>query len=228
VFPDGDALAGGWYKSPVDGSVAPVLAQVSCDQAPRVLGFGFGASPDDPGGWITAVAANATNDAWVAAASDQVNAFPSPSPTPHLYHLIDTDAPLASAGDDKETRPLVVQTEPTIFVIGPAVVVPPPPPATTKVKRSRRTRRIKLRSPIYAVQTPRLARSAAGTFSLYFRFKVRAKVTIGIEALRGRQVVSFSGFKTFRGNTGELVLRLDIKRWPTSLKFVLPKKAGKR
>jgi hypothetical protein len=229
VVPGGDALAGGWYKSPGGGGVAPVLAQVSCDQAPLVLGFGLGGSADDPGGWITAVAANATNDAWVAGASAQVNAFPDVSPTPHLYHLIDTDAPLAPTGDDNESRPLVVQSEPTIFVIGPAVVVPPRPPATTVIKRiERKTKRVKVPSPIYAMQRPTLVRSSKETFLLYFRFKVRAKVTIGIEALRGRRIVSSSGFKTFRGKTGELVLKLNVKRWPTSLKFVLPKGPGKK
>ena len=53
-------------------------------------------------------------------------------------------------------------------------------------------------------------------------------MTIGIEALRKGKVVSKSGFKTFRGKTGELVLQLDVKEWPTSLKFIFPKKGGQK
>lgn len=232
VLPNGTALAGGSLHSPTE---EPVLAQVSCDQPPRLLRFGVadpttGAITDvDPGGWVTAVAANAMNDAWAAATSSAGanSSTGTTAPTPHLYHLTDGGPPLAPAGDDNESRPQVVQAEPTIFVIAPTVVIPPPPPPTvTTQPGTSTTRKVKVPPPIYAIQRPKLVRGPRGTYALVIRFKVRAKVTIGIEGLRRGKVVTSSGLKTFRGKTGKLVLKVNRKRWPTSLKFIFPKNQG--
>ena len=173
------------------------------------------------------MAANASNDEW-AAASDSASSNP-PSPVPHLYHLTNTATPDAPAGDDIESRPVVTQTEPTIFVFAPPVVIPPAPvPAPAPTPGKTTIKHVKARPPIYAIQPPKLARISTGRFSLYIRFKVRSKVTIGLEALRRGKVVSRSGFKTFRGKTGELVLALDANQWPTSLKFIFPRKRGQK
>jgi hypothetical protein len=239
VLPSGDALAGGQYQiagtavsSPV--FLQPVLAELSCDpaDAPRLLSFGSGGlAVDDLGGWISAVAANASNDEWAAATTSQPalpTTPPTPAPPPHLYHWTDTDAPLAPAGDNVESRPTVTQVEPTIFVFAPPVVIPPPPAQPAPIAGKTTIKHVTAKPPIYAIQPPKLARTSTRTFLLSISFKVRLKVTIGIEALRKGQVVSKSGFKTFRGKTGELVLQLDVKEWPTSLKFIFPKKGGQK
>jgi hypothetical protein len=229
VLPNGDALAGGQYGSAGTFQV-PVLAEVSCDpnQQARTLSFGSGGlAADDPAGWVTAVAANAVNDEWAATATAQFNANP-PSPRPHLYHLTDTETPLAPAGDDMESRPIATQIEATIFQFAPPVVIPPPPAAPAPQPGKTTITRVKARPPIYAVQPPKLARISSARFSLSIRFKVRSKVTIGLEALSSGKVVSKSGLKTFRGKRGELVLALDVNEWPTSLKFVFPKKRGQK
>jgi hypothetical protein len=233
VLPTGAALVGGWELTPQSGAV-PLLATVSCDRTPALLRFGVGSpatgiTPVDPTGWITSVAANATNDAWASAiSSESANAGAgTPAPPPHLYHLTDTTPPLAPAGNDVESRPLVVQSEPTIFVFGPKVVVTPRPPKRVKITR-RKGKTVHVPPPIYAVQRPKVVRGPGGALSLVITFKVRSKVTIGIEAFRGGKLVSSSGLKTFRGRSGKLVLKLDPHRWPTKLKFVTPKKSSKK
>ena len=229
VLPNGDALAGGQ-----NGNLNfqdPVLAELSCDQTgPRLLSFGSGSgvAADDPSGWISAVAANASNDDWAAATTADLPVSPALAPPPHLYHLTDNETPLAPAGDDVESRPTVTQVEPTIFVFAPPVVIPPPPAQPAPIAGKTTIRHVKAKPPIYAIQPPKLARTSTGAFLLSISFKVRSKVTIGIEALRKGKVVSKSGFKTFRGKTGELVLQLDVKEWPTSLKFIFPKKGGQK
>jgi len=224
VFPTGGALAGG--VADTDGAQEPVLAEVSCNQSPSSLQL-VDAGRDSV---ITAVAANAVNRGWAATASSTTPNGNTVlfAPLPGLYHLTDNAPPLAPAGDDVESRPIVTQSEPTIFEFVPPVVVPPPAPSPTPAPKPGKTTitHVKARPPIYAVQPPKLARISTGRFSLSIRFKVRSKVTIGIEALRRGKVVSKSGFKTFRGKTGELVLALDVNQWPTSLKFIFPKKQG--
>jgi hypothetical protein len=230
VLPNGDGLAGGWDDTSNGSGAIPVLADVSCDRAPALLYFGT-ADPStgtiaaaDPSGWITAIAVNAVNDAWAVATSSQPpQALPDNTitvPPPHLYHLTDSTPPLAPTGNDVEPRPLVTQSEPTIFVFGPSVLIPPPPPPIITKKKAKPVHRP---SPIYAVQRPALVRGPGGALSLVIRFKVRSTVTIGIEAFHRGQLVSSSGMKTFRGSTGELVLKVDRNRWPTRLKFVTPK-----
>jgi hypothetical protein len=230
VLPNGDAVAGGSLHDP---SEEPLLAQVSCDKPPRLLRFGStdpstGDFMDvDPNGAITAVAANAINDAWASATAFGKSSPLEPQPPPHLYRLTDTQKPLAPPGNDVEPRPLVVQSEATIFVFAPKVVVTPRPPKQVKIKK-RKGKTVHVPPPIYAVQPPKLVRGPGGTFSLVITFKVRSKVTIGLEAFRRGKLVSSSGLKTFRGRSGELVLRLDPHRWPTKLKFVTPKTSSKK
>src|SRR5262249_28072701 len=149
----------------------------------------------DPNGSFTAVAANAVNDAWASAAAFGQGPSTAPQPPPHLYHLIDAQAPLAPAGNDVESRPFLVQSEPTICVFGPKVVVTPRPPKKVKIKR-RKGKTVHVPPPIYAVQPPKLVRGPGGALSLVITFKVRSKVTIGIEAFRDGKLVSSSGLKT--------------------------------
>ena len=64
--------------------------------------------------------------------------------------------------------------------------------------------------------------SATGIITLHLSFRVRAKVAIGVQALRGKTVVSSSGIKHFAPKSGTLSLILSRKHWPTKLRFVTP------
>jgi hypothetical protein len=223
VFPGGEAVAGGQVSvpsagtSPVNGSGEAVLVEASCDHAPTITRFLAPTAPPvpaDPGGFIASVAANASNDAWAADSGS--------SGVPYLYHLTDTHTPLAPAGDDVEPRPLVFTSDPTVFVLGPPVVVGTTIFSTkTKAKQGKKIYK-KVPPAVYAVHVA-LRSAGNGSFYLYISFKVRARVTIGAQALRGRTVVSSSGLQRFTPGTGQLVLRLDSKHWPTGIKFVQPK-----
>jgi hypothetical protein len=56
-------------------------------------------------------------------------------------------------------------------------------------------------------------------FSLYLTFKVRRPITLGAQALRRGRVVSVARAKPFTGRTGQLILNVERKRWPTSVQF---------
>jgi hypothetical protein len=167
---------------------------------------------------------NAVNDAWAGSPESTVPPGGGTGEPLHLYRLTDGEPPLAPAGDDNEQRPLVFQPEPTLFVLAPPVVVPPPPPPTTVQQTAKPTKkRAKLLPAVYRIQKPVLQRMPDGTFLLKLSFRVRRKVRIGLEGLRGGRVVSKSAVKTFTGKAGTLVLRLNPRDWPTKLKFILPK-----
>ncbi len=229
VMPGGTAIAGGWVGSDVSTS-EPFLAQVSCGDSPVLTSFrvpdpaGTGLLvPADEGGYITAVAANAVNDAWAASSDsdDELGSQP-----PQLYQLTDGRAPLAPAGNDRESRPVAAQQEPTIFQFPPPVTIQvQPPPRIVKKPGKRKRKKITLPSPVYDLpKVPRLVQTGTNTFVLTLTFRVHGKVTIGLEALHGTKVISSSGLKTFNGGAGSLSLRLDRNDWPTGLKFVLPTK----
>lgn len=238
VMPGGDAVAGGMVGVYPGGDLQtePVLVQVSCDGSPQETRFripdptasdGGSLIPADGRGYITAVAANAVNDAWAAsnAGITGVGAVQGGVyEPPHLYHLTDGQTPDAPAGDDDESRPVVIPTEPTIFTFAPPVVVPaPPPPITVVTRQPARVVKVKLKPPVFDIKPPKVAKAAHGTYTLSISFRVRRKVTIGLEAIRHGKVVSSSGLKTFTGSRGTLVVTLTRKAWPTGLKFVLPK-----
>jgi hypothetical protein len=237
VMPDASAVAGGLIGSSIGGgggTFEPILARVSCTAPPQLTQFRIpdpnpfdppgSTVPANPDGFITSVAASATNDVWAASAGGNLvgPAGPVTAP-PHLYQLTDGQTPLAPAGNDDETRPVVVQPEPTIFVLAPPVVIPPPPVQKTKTKRAKtKHKKIKLSAPLYDISKPKLHSRPDGTFTLSITCKVRRKVKIELEALHGKRVVSRSGMKTFTGRAGTLTVTVTRKLWPTGLKFVEP------
>src|SRR5262249_45307483 len=58
------------------------------------------------------------------------------------------------------------------------------------------------------------------TFNLYVSFKVRRKVTLGLEAKRKSTIVSKTTLRTFQPPKGQLVLKLSRAHWPTGLSFL--------
>jgi hypothetical protein len=239
VVPGSDeALAGGSLLPHKEGATVqdpnarpedePVIAQAACDGATTVTRFRVedptytGSLPKPPlvpadrGGYVSAVAANAPNDAWVAASMgsvfDEATGKPVPQP-PHLYRLTDGASPAAPEGDDLEERPLELHLDPPILVLEPPPPLPPPPPPATVTK----TRRVKLPPAIYGVKA---ILHGKRSLSLYLSFRIRRPVTIGAQALRRGHVVSEARPRRFTGHRGLLILKLDRKRWPTKVRFV--------
>ena len=240
-----DALAGVQHQPPAagsnfndDGQAEPAVVIARCGQPPLLTRFRipdpFAVDPAnaqpipaDRTGYTTSVAANAVNDAWAATTGGlvHVNAsdFSGQLERQHLYRLTDGQPPQAPAGDDVEIRPLAFIVDPPIYVQSPGVQPPPPPTETTITHSVTTVRRKKLQAPIYAVKHGKPVRLRNGKFTLKFTFKVRPPAAIGIEALRGRKVVSSTGLRHFRRKTGQLVLTLDPHHWPTRLRFILPR-----
>lgn len=246
VLPGGDAVAGGVIqvnpgRANRFGSqeTEPVLVEVSCDgtwsqtqfRIPDPTASDAGGAvqvPADSGGYVTAVAAIASNDAWAATSpglTPDNAATPDAFEPPRLYQLTDGQAPLdVPTGNDVESRPVVITPEPTIFSIAPPVIITAPPPATTKYTHQKpKVNRVTLKPAVFDIGEPRVAKAAGGMYTLSLSFKVRRKVRIGLEAVRHGKVVSSSGLRTFTGTRGTLVVRLNPKAWPTGLKFILPK-----
>jgi hypothetical protein len=238
VLPGGTALAGGEIGGRAQG-LQPVLVQVSCSGAqpvtttfqPTPADATSGTAPiaADDGGIITAVAASASNDAWAASSPGQFTSdidgnLGTEAQPPSFYWFTDGQPPDAPAGNDSESRPAITGTEPTIFVFPPPVVVPAPPAPVTVTKTAKPKTVVERElAPVYDIQAPKEGKLINGFVTLSVSFKVRRKVRIGIEALRGRKVVASSGIRTFAGRRGTLVLRLSTKAWPTSLKFIEPR-----
>ena len=233
----GEALAGGSLlphkegaledpnARPVEGE--PVIAQAACDGVTTVTRFRVedptykGSLPKPPlvpadrEGYVSAVAANAPNDAWVATSTGSVfnetgNSVLQP---PHLYRLTDGSMPDAPEGDDLEERPLELNLDPPILVLEPPPPPPPPPPPATVTK----THAVKLPPAIYGVKAKLHGKRS---LSLYLSFRVRRPVTIGAQALRHGRVVSEARPRRFAGHRGLLILKLNRKRWPTKVRFV--------
>lgn len=253
VFPSpgASALAGAGYNGgetwsvdtgsatfPVLGVSEPVVVRAVCGQPPSFTQFRrpdpFDADqstapliPVDAGGWVTAVAANASNDAWAATSSgfwgyESDGAGFGGELAPHFYRWTDGQPPNAPAGDDNETRPSLFTLSPPVYQVGaPKVIVKPAKRKT--VKKKAKPKKIKLRPAIYSIHS-RVGREVRGRFTFYLTFKVRRAVTVKLEASKGSRVVASSGFKHFSGGNGKLVLRLDRKRWPTRLHLVTAKR----
>jgi hypothetical protein len=242
----GEALAGGFIRPPApEGSGGPneavgpegappgepVIVRAGCDGRFTVTRFRT-EEEDLPGhiehvdathnGAITAIVANAENDAWATTNEGRVVGVPNPSyprgepllQPPHLYQLTDTLKPDAPEGDDEETRPLELEEFAPIFVFEPEPEepAPPTPPPVTS------THTIKQRPAIYDVKTK--LRHQGKSFVLYLSFKVRRPVTLGAEALRHGHVVSSARRRHFTGHTGVLMLPLNRKHWPTKVRFL--------
>jgi hypothetical protein len=233
----GEAVAGGSLRPHREGTTTgdpnaepanePVIAQAACDGNTTVTRFRvedptYKGSPPSPlvsadrGGYVSAAAANAINDAWVATSTgsvfDEVAGKPVPQP-PHLYRLTDGFKPDAPEGDDLEERPLELHLDPPILVLEP----PPPPPPSPPPATVTRTHRVKLPPAIYGVKA---SLHGKHSLSLYLSFRIRRPVTIGAQALRRGQIVSEARPRRFTGRRGLLILRLDRRRWPTKVRFV--------
>lgn len=236
VFPsDGSALAGAKVKPATFGSDPndvesgePALVHATCGQAPSVTSFRIPDPTDtdqatapliaaDPGGSITSVSASADNDAWASSSTGILPASFAPL-RPHLYQWTDGQTPDATAGDDDEARPSLFTLDPPVYVQTPATVVAPTVVRTTTKRK--KAKKVVLKAAIYAVRSKLVHH---GSYKLEITFKVRRRLRIGVEALRGRTVVAASPMRTFTGSTGELTLNLDPKRWPNGLRFVMPK-----
>lgn len=238
IPPSGEALAGGRLLPPkgqtttdlnAEPTGEPVIAQAACDGSTTVTRFRvedptYTGSPPvlvpaDRNGYVSAVAANANNDAWAATtggsllAESGVGAFTSEPQPPHIYRLTDGLTPQAPEGDDLEERPLELQLDPPILVLEPPPPLPPPPAPATVTQ----TREVKLPPAIYDVRARLHGRHS---LSLYLSFKLRRAITIGAEGLRHGHVVSKARPRLFTGHRGLLVLKLDRKRWPTKVRFV--------
>ncbi len=233
----GEALAGGSLLPHKEGAVEdpnarpvegePVIVQAACNGVTTVTRFRVedptykGSLPKPPlvpadrEGYVSAVAANAPNDAWVATSTGSVfnetgNSVLQP---PHLYRLTDGSKPDSPEGNDLEERPLELNLDPPILVLEPPPPPPPSPPPTTVTK----THRIKLPPAIYGVKAKLHGKHS---LSLYLSFRIRRPVTIGAQALRHGRVVSEARPRRFSGHRGLLILELDRKRWPTKVRFV--------
>jgi hypothetical protein len=213
ALPDGGVVAGG------TNGFDPVTVQASCDTSPAITEF-----PAVPDGNITAIAAPADNRVW-AATGISVNPDGSNGP-PRLYVFTDGSAPDTPAGNDKEQRTLPPAPEPQVFVFAPPVTVVVAPPGQTIVKhRPPKRKTVKLPSPIYDVsKKPPVVPSGPGTYTLTLNFKVRSRITIGLQALRDGKVVASSGLRTFTHGSGKLVLTLRTASWPTALRFLTSKR----
>jgi hypothetical protein len=222
----GEALAGGNMRKENPQFGEPVIAQVNCDGAATLTRFRIPEAqsnsqpaplvPADLGGGVTAIAANATNDAWAATSIGAL----SPHQPPRLYRLSNGKPPEAPEGNNEESRPLELEEDKPVYEEEPAPVetaastasqetVPPPPPVTlppaiydvkVKLHKVKRHRRIYL--------------------SLYLTFKVQRPIELGAQALRRGRVVSTARPRLFSGQTGQLILSVERKRWPTNIRFI--------
>jgi hypothetical protein len=255
----GRALAVGTF-TPVGSSIGSgVIASVDCAQRPVLTRFPMASG--SAVGWVSdfrAVAANATNDGWAAAAGTVVSAAASDASRPHLYRLTDGTSPLAPLGDDNEVHQLPSQSGPSTFQLpptptqpaatAPAIVLPavgPPPtpttllatiygvdppidgkvpagcqdPPTKPAKRSGKSRATGRKA---AMVRRKPVRPTCRHF-LHLKFMVRKPLHVGIRGLHKGKVVAASGVKHFKGPGAELVMRVDIERWPDMIQWVLPK-----
>jgi hypothetical protein len=214
----GEALAGGNMRQQNPKFGEPVIAQVRCDGATTLTRFRVPETPvpADLGGSVTAIAANATNDAWAATSIGAL----SPQP-PRLYRLTNGMEPEAPEGNNEESRPLELEVDKPIYEEEKAPVetatavstsveaLPPPPPIT-------------LPPAIYdvTVKLHKVKRHGRIYLSLYLTFNVQRPVTLGAQALRRGHVVSTARPRLFSGHTGQLILSVERKRWPTNIRFI--------
>ena len=174
--------------------------------------------PADRNGYVTAIAANATNDAWAATIPGQLieesTVFGTEQQVPHLYRLTDGEKPDAPEGNDEEERPLELQLDPPIIVLEPPPPLPPEPAPTTITQ----THHVKLLPAIFDVKAK--LHKDRNSLDLYLSFRLRRAVTLGAQALRHGHLVSKARPRHFSGKRGLLILALDRKHWPTKVRFV--------
>jgi hypothetical protein len=232
-----DALAGGlmWPAESgpgpdEDGAAEPVIVDARCDGTTTTTNFRVpdpsprtpaGAltpslAPADRGGTITAVAANAVNDAWAATSAGGLDEHDANNDVynqaPHLYRLTDGQPPDAALGDDYEPRPLTLLFDPPAIPEPPPPAPPAPPPAPV-VKQT------PTRDPPASVYHVESKLHGKKKLELYLTFDLRRPVTLGAQALLHGRVISSAPLHHFTGRSGRLVLPIDPKRYPTKVVF---------
>lgn len=223
----GEALAGGKsWEAPARHEEAvgqPVIAQANCEGTTTLTRFSEGSSaPADRAGAVTAIAANAANDAWAA-----TSAGTSGGPTtasdefPHLYRLTNGEPPEALEGNEEEPERLREEEEGREEEPPPPAAEAPPPAPPVEAPPVTQTRTVTLPPAIYDVKAKlhTVERNGHEQLSLYITFNVRRPVTIGARALLHGRVVSQARPRHFAGHTGVLVLNLSRKHWPTKVSF---------
>jgi hypothetical protein len=227
VLPSDEALAGGKMWGATEGAQPPagepVIARANCEGATTLTRFTEGSSgPSDPAGDITALAAGTANEAWAASSEGRIGeATDSTLELPHFYRLTNGEPPEGPEENEEEPQRHheeeegVEEEPPVVFEPPPAL---PPVEATPQVTRTRTT----LPPPIYDVKTRlRTTRRQAQVYlRLYITFNVRRPVTIGAKALRDGRVVSEARPRRFAGHSGQLILSLNRKHWPTKVAFI--------
>ena len=251
----GDAIAGGQLFPDGGPTGEPVIAQASCDGRTSVNRFelasagGGAAQPANKAGWIEAVAANASNDAWASTSFGTLNTA-SDQP-PRLYHLTDGQKPQAPAGDDAESRPLQLQLDPPIIVFAPLppveVAEPEPvvesttqtltkPQTKTTTKTTTTTKTKRLAPAIGAIHTKVVRKvvrrkihgllTGFESFRLNLTFKVKRPVVLGLRAIRKNHVVATVPLHRLEPPSAKLVLEITRKTWPTKLEFITDTPSG--
>jgi len=226
-----EALAGGQIRPASAGSgpnedVAvgePVIAQAGCNGSTTVTRFRItdptaagSEAPADREGGVTAIAANATNDAWAATSKGALKS--GLEQPPRLYRLTNGEPPEAPEGNDGEERPPQLKIDaPRIVIERPQKEAPP-----EELPEVIENHEVRLSPAIYDVKAKLHTTKRNGKLylDLYITFKLHRAVTLGARALEHGHVVSAAKPKRFAGHTGLLILSLNRKHWPTKVNFV--------
>jgi len=232
----GEALAGGHMRRATAGSGPnedaavgePVIVQAACGGTTTATRFRIqdptapgSEAPADRTGGVTAVAANAANDAWAATSRGTLTS--EVAEPPRLYRLTNGQAPEAPEGTTsqlpyEEGREATVET-PTRYVFE----APKPEPALEFPAVAEVAPFVyKPRPATYAVKAKVATTKHDGHvyYYLHLTFRLRRPVTIGAQALLRGHVVSEARPKHFKGRTGLLILRLERSHWPTKIRFI--------
>lgn len=182
-------------------------------------------------GFVTAVAANAPNDAWASTTQGIIiTSFGRFTQPARLYRWSDGLPPAAPPGDDvEEPRPLPRADDPPEYILEPPPPPPPPPVLTTTRRlgpaidriRIKAKRKVKLvrRRVSYRGRTV-MANVRTVETTLYITFRVRRPARVQVLGLRRSRVVARTKSRRFKaGRRGRLVMRPDPKRWPKRFKF---------
>ena len=174
--------------------------------------------PADQEGGVTAIAANAANDAWAGTSKGGLDSRATVEEPPRVYRLTNGRPVEAPAGNDEEPIREVPQEDAPTIVIEPPQPEPPPPPPVV----AQQTKNVTLPAAVYDVKVKLhvIKRHGHIYLSLYLTFKVRRPVRIGAQALRRGRVVAVARPRLFAGRTGLLILNLNRKRWPTKVDFI--------
>ncbi len=232
----GEALAGGHMRRAVAGSGPnedadvgePVIVQAACDGTTTATRFRIqdpsapaSQAPADRLAGITAIAANAANDAWAATSRGTLKS--EEAEPPRLYRLTNGQPPEAPEGTSSQL-PYEAGREATIENPTHYVFEAPKPepalefPAVAEVAPFV----VKPRPATYDVTATVATTKHDGHVNYYLRiaFKLRRSVTIGAQALLRGHVVSEARPKQFKGHAGLLILRLERSHWPTKIRFI--------